>query len=98
MKIDLSNKTAVVTGSTAGIGFTIAKGLAEASAKVVVNGRKQSGVDAAVAALKQAVPGSAVHGVAADLGTVEGCAALVRAEPSTDILVNNVGIFGPQDF
>jgi NAD(P)-dependent dehydrogenase (short-subunit alcohol dehydrogenase family) len=98
MKIDLSNQTAIVTGSTAGIGFAIAKGLAEAGAKVVVNGRKQTAVDAAVAALKQAVSRSAVHGVAADLGTVEGCAALVRAEPSADILVNNVGIFGPQDF
>ena len=98
MKIDLSDKTAIVTGSTAGIGFAITKGLAEAGAKVVVNGRKQASVDAAVAALRQAVPGVAVHGVAADLGSAEGCAALVRAEPATDILVNNVGIFGPQDF
>jgi NAD(P)-dependent dehydrogenase (short-subunit alcohol dehydrogenase family) len=98
MKIDLSNKTAIVTGSTAGIGFAIAKRLAEAGAKAVVNGRRQASVDGAVAALRQAVPGAAVHGVAADLGSAEGCAALVRAEPSTDILVNNVGIFGPQDF
>jgi NAD(P)-dependent dehydrogenase (short-subunit alcohol dehydrogenase family) len=98
MKIDLAGKTAIVTGSTAGIGFAIAKGLAEAGAKVVVNGRKQAAVDAALAALKQAVPGSVVRGVAADLGTAEGCAALVRAEPAADILVNNVGIFGPHDF
>ena len=98
MNIDLSNRTAVVTGSTAGIGFAIAKGLAGAGAKVIVNGRQQRGVDAAVAALARAVPGAAVHGIAADLGTAEGCAALVRAEPFADILVNNVGIFGPQEF
>jgi NAD(P)-dependent dehydrogenase (short-subunit alcohol dehydrogenase family) len=98
MKIDLSDKTAIVTGSTAGIGFAIAKGLAEAGATVVVNGRNQAGVDATVAALRRAVPGSAVRGVAADLGTAEGCTALVAAEPATDILVNNLGIFGPQDF
>jgi NAD(P)-dependent dehydrogenase (short-subunit alcohol dehydrogenase family) len=98
MKIDLADKTAIVTGSTAGIGFAIAKGLAAAGAEVVVNGPKQAAVDAALAALKQAVPGSVVRGFAADLGTAEGCAALVRAEPAADILVNNVGIFGPHDF
>jgi NAD(P)-dependent dehydrogenase (short-subunit alcohol dehydrogenase family) len=98
MKIDLSDKIAIVTGSTAGIGFAIANGLAEAGARVVVNGRNEAGVDTAVAALRQAVPGAAVRGVAADLGTAEGCAALVAAEPATDILVNNLGIFGPQDF
>jgi NAD(P)-dependent dehydrogenase (short-subunit alcohol dehydrogenase family) len=98
MNIDLSDKTAIVTGSTAGIGFAIAKGLAEAGARVVVNGRNQAGLDATVAALRRAVPGAAARGVAADLGTAEGCAALVAAEPATDILVNNLGIFGPQDF
>jgi len=98
MKVDLSDETAIVTGSTAGIGFAIAKGLAEAGARVVVNGRNQAGVDATVAALRQAVSGAAVRGVAADLGTAEGCAALVAAEPASDILVNNLGIFGPQDF
>jgi NAD(P)-dependent dehydrogenase (short-subunit alcohol dehydrogenase family) len=98
MRIELSDKTAIVTGSTAGIGFAIAKGLAEAGARVVANGRSQAGVDTTVAALKQAVSGAAVRGVAADLGTAEGCAALVAAEPATDILVNNLGIFGPQDF
>jgi NAD(P)-dependent dehydrogenase (short-subunit alcohol dehydrogenase family) len=98
MKIDLSDKTAVVTGSTAGIGFAIAKGLAEAGASTVVNGRTQAALDEALAALKDAVPGAIVRGVAADLGTAEGCERLVKAEPAADILVNNVGIFGPQDF
>jgi NAD(P)-dependent dehydrogenase (short-subunit alcohol dehydrogenase family) len=98
MKIDLSGKTAVVTGSTGGIGFAIASGLAESDATVVLNGRKQEAVDKALARLRKAMPAAALRGVAADLGTAEGCAALAAAEPSTDILVNNVGIFGPQDF
>jgi NAD(P)-dependent dehydrogenase (short-subunit alcohol dehydrogenase family) len=98
MKIDLSDKTAVVTGSTAGIGFAIAKGLAESGANLVINGRTQEAVNKAIAALNRAVPLATVRGVAADLGTAQGCDALVRAEPSTDILVNNVGIYGPRDF
>lgn len=98
MKIDLANKTAIVTGSTVGIGFAIAKGLAQANANVVLNGRKQGAVDEAIHALKNAVPQASVRGIAADVGTAEGCAALIKAEPSADILVNNVGIYGPQDF
>jgi NAD(P)-dependent dehydrogenase (short-subunit alcohol dehydrogenase family) len=98
MKIDLSNKTALVTGSTAGIGFAIATGLARAGAAVIVNGRTQAAVDRALAGLRQAVPGSEARGVAADLGTASGCMLLFRAEPRADILVNNVGIYGPQDF
>lgn len=100
MKIDLTGKTAIVTGSTVGIGFAIAKGLAESGATVVVNGRKQAAVDQAIAALAKAVPGAEkrLRGVAADLGTAAGCDSLVKAEPKTDILVNNVGIFNPQDF
>jgi NAD(P)-dependent dehydrogenase (short-subunit alcohol dehydrogenase family) len=97
MKIDLSGKTAVVTGSTAGIGFAIAKGLALAGASVVVNGRTQAAVDKAVAAVR-AAGSSRVRGVAADLGTAQGCDALVRAVPAADVLINNLGIFGPQDF
>lgn len=98
MKIDLSGKTAVVTGSTAGIGFAIARGLAESGAAVVVNGRRQEAVDHAVQHLTDAVAGAEVRGHAADLGTAEGCETLVAAEPGADILINNVGIFGPQDF
>jgi NAD(P)-dependent dehydrogenase (short-subunit alcohol dehydrogenase family) len=98
MKIDLSGKTAIVSGSTAGIGLATARRLAEAGAAVVVNGRAKAAVDRAVGGLKGAVPGAAVRGVAADLGTAQGCAALLQAEPSADILVNNLGIFGPQDF
>jgi NAD(P)-dependent dehydrogenase (short-subunit alcohol dehydrogenase family) len=98
MKIDLSGKTALVTGSTAGIGHAIAKGLAAAGAEVVVNGRTKAKVDAAVAAIAKAVPGSRVKGVAADVSTAAGCKALVAALPQTDILINNAGIFEPKGF
>jgi NAD(P)-dependent dehydrogenase (short-subunit alcohol dehydrogenase family) len=98
MKIDLSEKTAIVTGSTGGIGFAIAKRLAQAGAAVVLNGRQQNAVDEAISKLKGTNTNAPVRGVAADLGSAQGCAAVVQAEPSTDILVNNVGIFGPQDF
>lgn len=98
MKIDLSDKTAFVTGSTEGIGFAIARGLAATGATVVVNGRKQDKVDKAVAALNEAAPGARVEGLAADLGTAEGVSAAVAALPAVDILVNNVGVFNPQDF
>jgi NAD(P)-dependent dehydrogenase (short-subunit alcohol dehydrogenase family) len=98
MKIDLSDRTAVVTGSTAGIGFAVARGLAEAGATVVVNARKQAAVDKTLADLARTVRGARVRGVAADLATAAGCEALFNAEPHADILVNNVGIYGPQDF
>ena len=98
MKIDLSGKTAIVTGSTAGIGYAIAKGLAETGAAVVVNGRSVEAVERAVARLKTEVAAASVTGVAADVGTLDGCAALVAKVPDADILVNNVGIYGPQDF
>lgn len=98
MKIDLSGTTAIVTGSTAGIGQAIARGLANAGASVVVNGRTQAKVDAAAAAIVKAVSGAKVRGVAADVSTAEGCARLVEAVPSTDILINNAGIFEPKGF
>jgi NAD(P)-dependent dehydrogenase (short-subunit alcohol dehydrogenase family) len=98
MKIDLSGKTALVTGSTAGIGHAIAKGLAATGATVVVNGRSQNTVDAAVASIAKAVPVSKVRGVAGNVATVEGCNALVTALPEVDILINNAGIFEPKDF
>jgi NAD(P)-dependent dehydrogenase (short-subunit alcohol dehydrogenase family) len=98
MNIDLKGKTALVTGSTAGIGHAIAKGLASVGASVVVNGRTQAKVDAAVAALVKAAPGSKIRGVAADVSTAAGCNALVEALPDVDILINNAGIFEPKGF
>ncbi|WP_434154391.1 SDR family NAD(P)-dependent oxidoreductase [Pseudomonas sp. JZ134] len=98
MQIDLSGKTAIVTGSTRGIGFAIAKGLAQAGATVVINGRSASSVDKAVSLLQQYVPDATLRGVVADVGSVDGCAVLKAAEPEVDILVNNTGIYGPRDF
>lgn len=93
MKIDLNGKTALVTGSTEGIGFAIAQGLHAAGAEVIVNGRTEQKTQAAAAKLS----GSA-RGLAADIGSAEGCAALIAAEPRIDILVNNAGIYLPADF
>jgi NAD(P)-dependent dehydrogenase (short-subunit alcohol dehydrogenase family) len=98
MIIDLSGKTAIVTGSTEGIGFAAASALAAAGATVIVNGRTPEKTEAAAQRLRDAVPGANVRAAAADLGTAEGCAALFAAEPKADILVNNAGIFQPGDF
>jgi len=98
MKIDLTGKTALVTGSTSGIGHAIARGLASAGATVVVNGRTQAKVDAAVAAIAKLAPGAKARGVAADVSTAVGCNALVADLPEVDILINNAGIFEPKGF
>jgi NAD(P)-dependent dehydrogenase (short-subunit alcohol dehydrogenase family) len=98
MNIDLKGKTALVTGSTSGIGHAIAKGLAVAGANVVVNGRTQGKVDAAVAAIANAAPGGKIAGVAADVSTAAGCQTLAETLPDVDILINNAGIFEPKAF
>jgi NAD(P)-dependent dehydrogenase (short-subunit alcohol dehydrogenase family) len=96
MNIDLSGKTAVVTGSTSGIGFAIAKGLAEAGARVIVNGRQQARVDEAVAKLRAEARAPDALGVAADLATAEGAEQFFAKVGDADILVNNLGIFEPK--
>ena len=96
MQIDLTGKRALVTGSTAGIGLAIAKGLAAAGADVVVNGRTRERVDEAVVAVRN--EGGSASGFVGDLSTAEGCAQLTREVPRCDVLVNNLGIFDPQDF
>lgn len=90
MNIELTGKTALVTGSTQGIGLAIAEQLARSGARVVVNGRTAARVDEAVAKLGE----FDVLGVAADVSTQEGTADLLRQLPDVDILVNNLGIFG----
>ncbi|WP_049576007.1 SDR family NAD(P)-dependent oxidoreductase [Streptomyces sp. SBT349] len=97
MHIDLNERTAVVSGSTQGIGFAIAQALAGAGAHVVVNGRSPGSTGAAAERVREAVAGARVTPVAADLATAEGAAALHEAVPEVDILVNNLGIFGSRD-
>ena len=91
LSIDLTGRTALVTGSTQGIGLAIATRLAEAGARVVVNGRTQERVDEAVAK----IPGDVV-GVAADVATDDGVATLLAQVPTVDVLVNNLGIFNAE--
>jgi len=98
MKIDLTGKTAIVTGSTGGIGLAIAAGLARSSARVVIVGRTQDRVDAALKKLTDATGHGNNRGVVADAGTADGCAALIAAEPMADILVNNLGIYEGREF
>ncbi|MFC4532365.1 SDR family NAD(P)-dependent oxidoreductase [Sphaerisporangium dianthi] len=95
MHIDLSGHTALVTGSTSGIGRAIATVLARAGAEVVVNGRDRERTENAAAAVRQATGNSGVRPVAADVATEEGADVLLAAAPEVDILVNNTGIFSP---
>lgn len=98
MNIDLSGKRAVISGSTAGIGYAIARGLAGAGAHVILNGRTEDRVDEAVRRLRAEVANASAEGIAADLGTHEGTEAVMTKAPATDILVNNLGIFEPKPF
>ena len=97
MDLHLNDKTALVTGSTAGIGLEIARKLAVEGAKVIVTGRNQAKLDQAVAGIRVS-GGVRVSGVLADAATDDGAAALVRAPPRVDILVNNLGIYEIKDF
>ena len=98
MNLKLNGKTALVSGSTAGIGYAIALGLAREGVRVFINGRTQARVDAALRTIRQEVPDAKVEGIAEDLGTAAGCERLVARLPSADILVNNLGIFEPKPF
>jgi NAD(P)-dependent dehydrogenase (short-subunit alcohol dehydrogenase family) len=98
MDLQLEGKRALVTGSTAGIGFAIAKGLAKEGASVIVNGRSMKRVDEALTALNKAGVSGSLEGLAADLGTADGTRATIDRFPEVDILVNNLGIFETKPF
>jgi NAD(P)-dependent dehydrogenase (short-subunit alcohol dehydrogenase family) len=97
MDLKLTRKLALVTGSTAGIGYAIAAGLAREGAAVIVNGRSQAAVDDAVAKLKSET-GGVLHGFAGDLGTAAAADEVARQYPDVEILINNLGIFEAKPF
>src|SRR5438128_948898 len=98
MNLQLSDKTALVTGSTAGIGFAIAKQLLQEGATVYINGRTAERVVSAIEQLQSSVHDASVLGVAADFPKVDEVNKLITQIPSVDILVNNVSIFEPKPF
>ena len=98
MNLELEGKRALISGSSAGIGYAIAEKLVLEGASVIINGRTQQRVDQAVARLKQAGGRGRAEGIAADLGTADGVRRAIEQFPEVDILVNNLGIFEAQPF
>jgi NAD(P)-dependent dehydrogenase (short-subunit alcohol dehydrogenase family) len=98
MNLELAERTALVTGSTAGIGYAIARGLAAEGARVIVNGRTAERVEQACRQIEVEVSGAHTDGAAADLSTAAGVQAITDRFKAVDILVNNVGIFDPKPF
>jgi len=96
--LQLAGKVALVTGSTAGIGFAIAKDLANEGADVYINGRTQRRVDEAANAIRTKVATANVDGIVADFSDAKGAETVMAKLPAVDVLVNNVGIFEPKPF
>jgi NAD(P)-dependent dehydrogenase (short-subunit alcohol dehydrogenase family) len=98
MELGLRDKTVLVTGSTAGIGFATARLFAREGARVYLNGRSPERVEAAKEAIAQDVPGAKVESAIGDVASEAGVAAIVKAVPAVDVLINNAGIFEPKPF
>jgi len=98
MDLQLTGKKALVTGSTAGIGFSIAELLLTEGATVYINGRTQQRVDQALEELNAKIESKELHGIVSDLSTAEGANRLIKEVPEVDILINNVGIYEPKPF
>jgi NAD(P)-dependent dehydrogenase (short-subunit alcohol dehydrogenase family) len=96
--LKLTDKVVLITGSTAGIGFAIAKSLASEGAHVYLNGRTQERVDRAMAAIQSQVAAGKVDGIVSDFSTAAGAETVIAKLPNVDVLVNNVGIFEPKPF
>ncbi|MFN0122801.1 MAG: SDR family NAD(P)-dependent oxidoreductase [Blastocatellia bacterium] len=98
MNLRLQGKRALVTGSTAGIGFSVASALAGEGVSVIINGRTQDRVDRTIKTIREINPGSGVTGFAGDLSTSEGARILTSNAENVDILINNLGIYEPKAF
>jgi NAD(P)-dependent dehydrogenase (short-subunit alcohol dehydrogenase family) len=98
MDLQLKNKTAFVSGSTAGIGFAIAHSLLKEGANVIINGRTIDGVNTAIKELESLIEGAKVSGIAADFSKSDDVRSLIDRLPDLDILINNAGIFEPKSF
>ena len=98
MDLQLRNRHALITGSTSGIGFAVARGLAAEGAQVTITGRTQAGVDAALQRMRSSVPGAIADGVAADCATAAGAEEVFGRVAEVDILVNNLGIYERKPF
>lgn len=98
MDLQLKNKTAFISGSTAGIGFAIAESLLKEGVKVIINGRSQESVDDAVKTLAGIAGNEFISGIAADFSKAEDVSKLIAKLPEIDILINNAGIFEPKAF
>ena len=98
MNLKLTDKRALVSGSSKGIGFAIATGLAREGARVIVNGRSEKAVAEAKEHIDQTVPDARIESFAGDLSTAAATETLLQRFPLVDILVNNLGIFEPKPF
>src|SRR5678815_5312022 len=98
MNLQLENKLALVSGSTAGIGFAIAKALASEGARVVLNGRAEQRVAEAILSLRASEPKAKLESLALDLSKADAVTEATRRFPEIDILVNNLGVYEPKPF
>jgi NAD(P)-dependent dehydrogenase (short-subunit alcohol dehydrogenase family) len=98
MNLQLENKLALVTGSTAGIGFAIAKALASEGVRVIINGRTEQRVSEAISSLRTSIPKASLESLVLDLARAEAAAETLKQFPAVDILVNNLGVYEPKPF